>query len=156
GELVCSNSLRSNLITAPAGLLKEEMRRLDSLILRVAEANRVPAGSALAVDRQLFSQRVTEAGERVPAVRIILQEVDDISEDITILATGPLTSAALSARLASLLGDDHLYFYDAISPIVTAESIDMSVAYRASRYGRDGDDYLNLPMTAEVYNHFVE
>jgi methylenetetrahydrofolate--tRNA-(uracil-5-)-methyltransferase len=156
GELVCSNSLRSSLITAPAGLLKEEMRRLDSLILRVAEANRVPAGSALAVDRQLFAQTLTEAVEALPSVRIVRREVDEIPDGIVILATGPLTSPALSVRLSSMLGADHLYFYDAISPIVTAESINMSVAYRASRYGRDGDDYLNLPMTHEGYDRFIE
>ena len=156
GELVCSNSLRSSLITAPAGLLKEEMRRLDSLILRVAEANRVPAGSALAVDRQLFAQRLTETVEALPSVRIVRREVDEIPGGIVILATGPLTSPALSVRLAFMLGADHLYFYDAISPIVTAESIDMNVAYRASRYGRDGDDYLNLPMTHEGYDRFIE
>jgi methylenetetrahydrofolate--tRNA-(uracil-5-)-methyltransferase len=156
GELVCSNSLRSSSITAPAGLLKEEMRRLDSLILRVAEANRVPAGSALAVDRQLFAQGLTEAVEALPNVRIIRQEVDEIPDGIVILATGPLTSPALSARLAAILGADHLYFYDAISPIVTAESIDMSVAYHASRYGRDGDDYLNLPLTRGEYDRFID
>jgi methylenetetrahydrofolate--tRNA-(uracil-5-)-methyltransferase len=156
GELVCSNSLRSNLITAPAGLLKEEMRRLDSLILRVAEANRVPAGSALAVDREVFARRLTEAVAALPDVRIVRQEIDEIPPGIVILATGPLTSPALSERLASMLGSDHLYFYDAISPIVTAESINMTVAYRASRYGRDGDDYLNLPMTREEYNGFID
>jgi methylenetetrahydrofolate--tRNA-(uracil-5-)-methyltransferase len=156
GELVCSNSLRSNSITAPAGLLKEEMRRLDSLILRVAEANRVPAGSALAVDREVFARRLTEAVAALPDVRIVRQEIDEIPPGIVILATGPLTSPALSERLASMLGSDHLYFYDAISPIVTAESINMTVAYRASRYGRDGDDYLNLPMTREEYNGFID
>ena len=156
GELVCSNSLRSSLVTAPAGLLKEEMRRLDSLILRVAEANRVPAGSALAVDRELFARRLTEAVEALPDVRIVRQEVDEIPSGIVILATGPLTSPALSLRLASMLGSDHLYFYDAISPIVTAESINMAVVYRASRYGRDGDDYLNLPMTREEYDGFID
>src|SRR5713226_8863959 len=155
GELVCSNSFRSSLITAPAGLLKEEMRRLDSLILRVAETNRVPAGSALAVDRELFARRLTEAVETLPELRIVRQEVHEIPDGIVILATGPLTSAALSERLASMLGSDHLYFYDAISPIVTAESIDMAVAYRASRYGRDGDDYLNLPMMRDEYDRFI-
>ena len=156
GELVCSNSLRSSLITAPAGLLKEEMRRLDSLILRVAEATRVAAGSALAVDRELFARRLTAAVEALPDVRIVRQEIDAIPDGIVVLATGPLTSPVLSQRLAALLGSDHLYFYDAISPIVTAESIDESVAYRASRYGRDGDDYLNLPLTREQYDHFID
>src|SRR5262245_29137342 len=155
GELVCSNSLRSNLITAPAGVLKEEMRRLDSLVIRVAEGNRVPAGSALAVDRESFARTLTKAVEALPGVRIVRQEVNEIPEGIVILATGPLTSAAFSYRLATLLGSEHLYFYDAISPIVTAESIDMTVAFRASRYNKGDDDYLNLPLTREVYYRFV-
>jgi methylenetetrahydrofolate--tRNA-(uracil-5-)-methyltransferase len=156
GELVCSNSLRSNSLTAPAGLLKEEMRRLDSLIIRTAEANRVPAGSALAVDREPFARALTDAVAALPGVRIVRQEVREIPDGIVIVATGPLTSAALSRQLASLLGSAHLYFYDAISPIVTAESIDRNVAFKASRYGRDGDDYLNLPLTAEEYYRFVD
>lgn len=155
-ELVCSNSFRSNSLTAPAGLLKEEMRRLDSVIIRIAEANRVPAGSALAVDREQFSRALTAAVEALPGVRIIREEVREIPNGIVILATGPLTSAALSQQLASLLGAEHLYFYDAISPIVGAESIDMNVAYKASRYGREGDDYLNLPLTAGEYYGFVD
>ncbi|MEX0806837.1 MAG: methylenetetrahydrofolate--tRNA-(uracil(54)-C(5))-methyltransferase (FADH(2)-oxidizing) TrmFO [Candidatus Binatia bacterium] len=156
GELVCSNSLRSNSLSAPAGLLKEEMRQLDSLVIRVAEANRVPAGSALAVDRELFARALTAAIEALPAVRVIRQEVQDIPIGIVILASGPLTSPALSRQLASLLGAEHLYFYDAISPIVTAESIDMRVAFRASRYDRDGDDYLNLPLTRDQYYDFID
>jgi methylenetetrahydrofolate--tRNA-(uracil-5-)-methyltransferase len=154
-ELVCSNSLRSRMLTAPAGLLKEEMRRLGSLILRTAEEHQVPAGSALAVDRERFSRAVTHAVEALPGVRIVRQEAVEIPAGVVILATGPLTSPALSERLAALLGAEHLYFYDAISPIVTAESIDMKVAFRASRYG-DGDDYLNLPLTREEYHRFVE
>ncbi|MPZ77039.1 MAG: methylenetetrahydrofolate--tRNA-(uracil(54)-C(5))-methyltransferase (FADH(2)-oxidizing) TrmFO [Deltaproteobacteria bacterium] len=156
GELVCSNSLRSNSLSAPAGLLKEEMRKLDSLVIRVAETHRVPAGSALAVDRELFARALTAAIEALPTVRVIRQEVQQIPSGIVILATGPLTSPALSQQLASLLGAEHLYFYDAISPIVTAESIDMSVAFRASRYDRDGDDYLNLPLTRERYYQFID
>jgi methylenetetrahydrofolate--tRNA-(uracil-5-)-methyltransferase len=156
GELVCSNSFRSNSLAAPAGLLKQEMRRLDSLIIRVAEVNRVPAGSALAVDREQFSRALSEAVEALPRLRIVREEVKTVPDGITIIATGPLTSAALSQQLASLLGSEHLYFYDAISPVVTAESVDMNVAFRASRYGRDGDDYLNLPLTAEEYNSFVD
>ena len=151
GELVCSNSLRSNLLTAPAGVLKEEMRRLDSLVIRVAEDNRVPAGSALAVDRDLFAGALTRAVEALPNVRILRQELRDIPEGIVILATGPLTSPALSQQLATLLGSEHLYFYDAISPIVTAESIGMAVAFRASRYAKGDDDYLNLPLTRDEY-----
>jgi len=156
GELVCSNSLRSNSLTAPAGLLKEEMRRLDSVVIRTAEANRVPAGSALAVDRELFARSLTEAVEALDRVRILRREIQEIPDGIVILASGPLTSQALSRQLTSLLGEEHLYFYDAISPIVTVESIDAAVAFRASRYGRDGDDYLNLPMTGQEYDRFVD
>jgi methylenetetrahydrofolate--tRNA-(uracil-5-)-methyltransferase len=156
GELVCSNSLRSDSLTAPAGLLKAEMRRLDSLVIRCAEVTRVPAGSALAVDREQFSLALTRAIEELPTVRIVRQEVQEIPRDgIAILATGPLTSPALSCDLAARLGEAHLYFYDAISPIVTAESIDMNVAFRAARYDKGGDDYLNLPMTREEYDRFI-
>jgi methylenetetrahydrofolate--tRNA-(uracil-5-)-methyltransferase len=156
GELVCSNSLRSDSLTAPAGLLKAEMRRLDSLVIRCAEATRVPAGSALAVDREQFSCALTRGVEELPTVRIVRQEVQEIPHDgIVILATGPLTSPALSRDLAARLGEAHLYFYDAISPIVTAESIDMNVAFRAARYDKGGDDYLNLPMTGGEYDHFI-
>ena len=156
GELVCSNSLRSDSITAPAGLLKAEMRRLDSLVIRCAEATRVPAGSALAVDRERFSRALTDAVEALAPVRIIRREVPSIpASGIVILATGPLTSPALSRDLAAHLGEEHLYFYDAISPIVTAESIDMNVAFRAARYDKGGDDYLNLPMNRDEYERFV-
>jgi len=156
GELVCSNSLRSVLLTAPAGVLKEEMRQLDSLVLRVAESNRVPAGSALAVDRAAFANTLTQAVETLPTVRIVRQELREVPRGIVVLATGPLTSPALSQRLATLLGSEHLYFYDAISPIVTAESIGMAVAFRASRYGKGEDDYLNLPLTRDEYYRFVD
>jgi methylenetetrahydrofolate--tRNA-(uracil-5-)-methyltransferase len=156
GELVCSNSLRSNSLAAPAGVLKEEMRRLDSLIIRTAEACRVPAGSALAVDREAFAAALTHAVEALPQARIIRREAEEIPPGLTILASGPLTSAALSNQLAALLGERHLYFYDAISPIVTAESVDAAVAFHASRYDRDGDDYLNLPMAREPYYGFVD
>jgi methylenetetrahydrofolate--tRNA-(uracil-5-)-methyltransferase len=156
GELVCSNSLRSNSLSAPAGLLKEEMRKLDSLVIRTAEASRVPAGSALAVDREIFARALTAAIEALPGVRVFRQEVQEVPSGIVILASGPLTSPALAQQLASLLGEEHLYFYDAISPIVAAESIDMNVAFTASRYDRDGDDYLNLPLTGEQYYSFVD
>jgi len=157
GELVCSNSLRSDLLSAPAGLLKAEMRRLDSLIIRCADRHRVPAGSALAVDRVNFSRALTEAVERLAGVRIVREEARHIPDDgIVIMATGPLTSPALSKELAARLGEEHLYFYDAISPIVSAESIDMSVAFRASRYDKGGDDYLNLPLTREEYHRFID
>lgn len=156
GELVCSNSLRSSLLTAPAGVLKEEMRRLDSLVIRMAESNRVPAGSALAVDRGSFTRALTREIEALPNLRIHREEVKDIPPGILILATGPLTSPALSQRLAAMLGSEHLYFYDAISPIVTAESVDMTVAFRASRYGRGDDDYVNLPLTRDDYYRFID
>jgi methylenetetrahydrofolate--tRNA-(uracil-5-)-methyltransferase len=157
GELVCSNSLRSDLPSAPAGLLKAEMRGLDSLIIRCADRHRVPAGSALAVDRANFSRALTETVERLAGVRIVREEVRRIPDDgIVIIATGPLTSPALSKELAARLGEEHLYFYDAISPIVSAESIDMSVAFRASRYDKGGDDYLNLPLTREEYHRFID
>jgi methylenetetrahydrofolate--tRNA-(uracil-5-)-methyltransferase len=156
GELVCSNSLRSNLLTAPAGLLKEEMRRLGSLVIRVAEANRVPAGSALAVDRGGFARALTAAVEVLPMINVTRREVTEIPSGVAILATGPLTSPAMSSKLSAMLGEEHLYFYDAISPIVTAESIDMTVAYRAARYGRGDEDYVNLPLSKEKYFRFVE
>ena len=157
GELVCSNSLRSDSLSAPAGLLKAEMRQFDSLIIRIAEANRVPAGSALAVDRDRFAAALSAAVEKLPGVQIIRQEVKIIPDDgVVILATGPLTSPDLSADLTVKLGEQHLYFYDAISPIVSADSIDMEIAYRASRYDRDGDDYLNLPMTRDEYYAFID
>jgi len=156
GELVCSNSLRSVSLTAPAGLLKEEMRRLDSVVIRVAETTRVPAGSALAVDRGWFAQALTQMLAALPQLCIIRREVEEIPPGLVILATGPLTSPVLSRHLGSLLGADHLYFYDAISPIVTAESIDSTVTFKASRYGRDGDDYLNLPLTRDEYDRFVD
>jgi methylenetetrahydrofolate--tRNA-(uracil-5-)-methyltransferase len=156
GELVCSNSLRSGLLTAPAGVLKEEMRRLDSLVIRVAEDSRVPAGSALAVDRESFARALTQAIEALAKVRIIREEVSEIPLGIVILATGPLTSPALSQQLVTLLGSEHLYFHDAISPIVTAESVDITAAFRASRYGRGDDDYLNLPLTRNEYYRFVD
>lgn len=155
GELVCSNSLRSILLSAPAGLLKEEMRRLGSLVIRVAEAHRVPAGSALAVDRAGFARALTESLEGLPLIRIARREVTAIPRGVAIIATGPLTSPALSTRLSAMLGEEHLYFYDAISPIVTADSVDMSVAYRAARYGQGDDDYINLPLSQEQYYRFV-
>ena len=155
-ELVCSNSLRSNLLTAPAGLLKEEMRRLSSIVIRVAENNRVPAGSALAVDRGRFASSLTQIVEALPNVRVHREEAKEIPSGVVILASGPLTSPALSQRLAFLLGAGHLYFYDAISPIVTAESVDPNVAFSASRYDRGEADYLNLPLTREEYDRFIE
>jgi methylenetetrahydrofolate--tRNA-(uracil-5-)-methyltransferase len=157
GELVCSNSLRSDALTAPAGLLKAEMRRLDSIVIRCAEASRVPAGSALAVDREHFSSALTDAIANLTHVRIFREEVRQIPEEgVVIVATGPLTAPDLSYELAARLGEEHLYFYDAISPIVTAESIDTEVAFRAARYDAASDDYLNLPMTREEYDRFID
>jgi methylenetetrahydrofolate--tRNA-(uracil-5-)-methyltransferase len=156
-EVVCSNSLRSDSLSAPAGLLKAEMRQLNSLIIRTAETHRVPAGSALAVDRAAFARGVTQAIEALPKVQVIRHEVESIPDDgIVIVATGPLTSPALSRALTAQLGEEHLYFYDAISPIVTAESIDMNLAYRAARYGKGGDDYINLPLTQAEYYRFID
>ena len=154
-ELVCSNSLKSNALHVASGLLKEEMRRLDSLIIRVADATCVPAGSALAVDRENFARAVTAALEALPQVTIVREEMSAVPDGIVIVATGPLTSSALSHALARILGARHLYFYDAISPIVTAESVDLGIAFTASRYGNGGEDYLNLPLTAPEYEHLV-
>jgi methylenetetrahydrofolate--tRNA-(uracil-5-)-methyltransferase len=156
GELVCSNSFRNATLETAVGLLKEEMRALGSLIMRVADANQVPAGACLAVDRTHFADGLTRAVEGLPAVRIIREEVTDIPPGFTILATGPLTSPALSAALARVLGTAHLYFYDAIAPIVTTESVDMGVAWKASRYGKGGEDYINCPLDRERYYAFVE
>ncbi len=155
-ELVCSNSLRSAALTNAAGLLKEEMRRLGSLIIRAADDCRVPAGSALAVDRERFAHAVTREIMSLPGVRIIRKEATEIPTGIAIVASGPLTSEPLSRALESLLGGRHLYYYDAISPIVTAESIDMIVAFHASRYQHGGEDYLNLPLTREQYGGLVD
>ena len=155
GELVCSNSLRGNALDQAAGLLKEEMRRLGSLVVRVADAVRVPAGSALAVDRSLFARRLTEAVESLPRVRIHRQEVTRIPDDpLTIVATGPLTSDALAAELAAFVGRAHLHFFDAVSPVVEADSIDEDKAFRAARYGKGGADYLNCPLDADEYRAF--
>ncbi len=155
-ELVCSNSLRSAALTNAAGLLKEEMRRLDSLVIHTAERCRVPAGSALAVDRERFAAAVTDAIASLPGVRVIREEFPAVPPGIAILATGPLTSPSLSRALESLLGGRHLYYYDAISPIVTAESIDMNAAFSASRYNHGGDDYVNLPLMRGQYGNFIE
>jgi methylenetetrahydrofolate--tRNA-(uracil-5-)-methyltransferase len=156
-ELVCSNSLGSvDVLNAP-GILKEEMRRLNSLIIRVADEVRVPAGSALAVDREQFSFKITQALEGHPNIRILREEVTEIpTECLCIIATGPLTSDKLSQAIAQLTHSNHLYFYDAISPIVDAESINMDVAFRASRYDKGGDDYLNCPMDESTYNNFYD
>jgi methylenetetrahydrofolate--tRNA-(uracil-5-)-methyltransferase len=183
-ELVCSNSFRGDKLDNAVGLLKEEMRRLGSLIMKAADANRVPAGAALAVDRDRFSQAVTDAIHAHPMITVVREEIAAVPTDPAmyplIIATGPLTSPALSADVASLVGAEHLYFYDAISPIVLAESLDLSKVFRASRWGRslrgsdplsgdvsrgltptcgidDGEgDYLNCPLTEEEYGRFYD
>ena len=153
-ELVCSNSLRSNLLENAAGLLKEEMRRLDSLIIKCADNNTVPAGSALAVDREGFARQVTRMIEENHNIEVIRQEVTEFPVGPAIIATGPLTSDGLAKALAKAMDCEYLYFYDAASPIVTADSLDMDVIFRASRYGKAGDHYLNCPFTKEEYEEF--
>jgi methylenetetrahydrofolate--tRNA-(uracil-5-)-methyltransferase len=154
-EVVCSNSLKSNLPFNASWLLKEELRRLGSLLMRIADATRVPAGGALAVDRVRFSEEVTRAIARHPNIEIVREEVARIpDEGIVVIASGPLTSPALSESIASFCGAEHLYFYDAISPIVNADSIDSEKTYRASRYGKADDDYINCAMNREEYDVF--
>ncbi|MGD0672374.1 MAG: methylenetetrahydrofolate--tRNA-(uracil(54)-C(5))-methyltransferase (FADH(2)-oxidizing) TrmFO [Candidatus Binatus sp.] len=154
-ELVCSNSLRNDSMETAVGVLKEEMRRLGSLVIAAADRARVPAGSALAVDRNDFSRAITAALEDHPMVEISRAEASEIPAGLAILATGPLTSPALGEALNRLIGPRNLYFYDAIAPIVAADSIDMAVAFKASRYGKGGDDYINCPMTDVQYHAFV-
>ena len=155
-ELVCSNSLRSDELTNAVGLLKEEMRRLDSLIMRAADLNKVPAGGALAVDRFSFSKYVTDALSSQPNVEIIRGEVSEIPEGRVIVASGPLTSDSLAEKITALTGGDGLNFYDAVAPIVTLESVDMESAWFASRYDKGTADYVNCPMTREEYDSFVK
>jgi methylenetetrahydrofolate--tRNA-(uracil-5-)-methyltransferase len=158
-ELVCSNSLKSELADSAPWLLKQELRRLDSLLLACAEKARVPGGHALTVDRDVFSTAVTEAIASEPAIEVRREEVTSIPEGIAIVATGPLTSDALAADVSRLTGSDRLFFYDSISPIVDAETVDLSVAFWASRYGKSStgtDDYLNCPFNKEQYEHFVD
>ena len=154
-ELICSNSLKAARIESAAGLLKEEMRRIDSLLMRCADECAVPAGGALAVDRDVFSKKVTNALRSHPMIEIIEEEVITIPDrGVAIIATGPLTSDALAAQIRSKCGDS-LHFFDAAAPIVTAESIDMDHAFYASRYGKGGDDaYINCPMNKEEYETF--
>ena len=176
-EIVCSNSFKSNLHTNACGLLKEELRKLDSLLIKIADETQIPAGQALAVDRKLFSQKVTEELEKNPLIEIIHQEVTEIEKiaekGIVIIATGPLTSEGLSKEISKITGEDKLHFYDAAAPIVTKESIDFNIAFFGNRYeqekGKDEtiDDwkeriqkqeasYINLPMNKEEYEKFVE
>lgn len=173
-EIVCSNSLKSDEPGTAPYLLKEELRRGRSLVMDAAAATRVPAGAALSVDRGKFAELITERIERHPNIKIVREEVKSIAEcgmrnadpslfsvdqsigSPTIIATGPLTSDALTSDIMRLTGDDQLYFYDAIAPIVAADSIDMSVAFKAARYGKGGDDYINCPMSPEEYQTFYD
>ena len=156
-EIVCSNSFKSNSITNACGLLKEELRRIDSLLIRCADKTAVPAGQALAVDREKFSELVTLELEKIDNIEIIRKEFfEDIDDDdITIIATGPLTSENMEKQILKLTGEDKLYFYDAAAPIVEKDSIDMSIGFFGDRYGKEGDSsYINLPFTKEEYEIF--
>jgi methylenetetrahydrofolate--tRNA-(uracil-5-)-methyltransferase len=156
-EVVCSNSFKSESSDNAHGVLKAELERMDSLILSTAKKTRVPAGGCLAVDRVAFSRSVTAALENLDNLEIVRKEVAALGgEDITIIATGPLTSIGLSEEIQRITGDQHLFFYDAISPIVTADSIDSCKTFKASRYGKGGDDYVNCPMDRESYYNFVD
>src|SRR5215207_1305523 len=154
-EIVCSNSLKSDEPGTTSYLLKEELRQGGSLVMSVAAETRVPAGAALAVDREKFVELITQQIENEPRIRLVREEVTTIPEDqITIIATGPLSSDALTVEIMKLTGSDQMYFYDAIAPIVAADSIDKSVAFRAARYDKGGDDYLNCPFNQEEYARF--
>lgn len=154
-EIVCSNSLKSDEPGSASHLLKEELRRGDSLVMRAAAHARVPAGAALAVDRQQFAEYITSEVEAHPNIDVVREEITSLStENVTINATGPLTSDALTQEIIRLTGDDQLYFYDAIAPIVSADSIDQTIAFKAARYGKGGDDYLNCPLNEDEYALF--
>ncbi|AGN36234.1 FADH(2)-oxidizing methylenetetrahydrofolate--tRNA-(uracil(54)-C(5))-methyltransferase TrmFO [Bacillus paralicheniformis] len=155
-ELVCSNSLRANSLTNAVGVLKEEMRVLDSAIIAAADECSVPAGGALAVDRHEFAANVTEKVKNHPNVTVLNEEVTEIPEGPTIIATGPLTSESLSAKLRELTGEDYLYFYDAAAPIVEKDSLDMDKVYLKSRYDKGEAAYLNCPMTEEEFDRFYD
>ncbi len=154
-ELVCSNSFRNATLETAVGLLKEEMRRLGSLVMRIADGHQVPAGSCLAVDRTGFAAELTRTIEVEPLIRLVREEVTTLPAGLTIVASGPLTSPSLSDALREALGTTHLYFYDAIAPTVAAESIDMTVAWKASRWDKGGDDYVNCPLSRDAYYAFV-
>lgn len=158
-ELVCSNSFRGAAITNAVGLLKEEMRRLDSVMMQAAEKTQVPAGGALAVDREEFSAFITQAVSKNPLIEVIRGEITDLpnlDEEITIIATGPLTSDALAAKIHEFNGGDGFYFYDAAAPIIDANTIDYDKVYKKSRYDKGEADYINCPMTKEEFNNFQQ
>ncbi|MFK4898253.1 methylenetetrahydrofolate--tRNA-(uracil(54)-C(5))-methyltransferase (FADH(2)-oxidizing) TrmFO [Lactococcus petauri] len=158
-ELVCSNSFRGAAITNAVGLLKEEMRRLDSVMMQAAEKTQVPAGGALAVDREEFSAFITQAVSENPLIEVIRGEITDLpnlEEEITIIATGPLTSDALAAKIHEFNGGDGFYFYDAAAPIIDANTIDYDKVYKKSRYDKGEADYINCPMTKEEFNNFQQ
>lgn len=156
-ELVCTNSLRANGLTNAVGVLKEEMRMLNSIILRSADKNAVPAGGALAVDRDGFSGDITDILHNHPLIEVVNEEIQHIPEEgIVVIATGPLTSPSLSAEIKELMGEEYFYFYDAAAPIVEKDSIDMSKVYLASRYDKGEAAYLNCPMTEEEFNRFYD
>lgn len=155
-EIVCSNSLKTDEPGTAPYLLKEELRRGKSLVMEAAASTRVPAGAALSVDRIKFAELITERIEAHPNIEIRQEEVKQIPSDgVTIIATGPLTSDALTVEIMRFTGDDQLYFYDAIAPIVAADSIDMSIAFKAARYDKGGDDYINCPMDRDQYERFI-
>lgn len=153
-ELVCSNSFRSNEIISAPGLLKEEMRHLNSLVIKIADKHKVPAGAALAVDREKFSDEITKIISEHENIQLIREEITDIPKQPTIIATGPLTSELLSKSIAKILGKEHLYFYDAAAPIITRDSINWNKAFWGSRYDKGDADYVNLPLTDEDYEVF--
>lgn len=154
-EVVCSNSFGADTLSSPAGILKRELRSLGSLIMECADKARVPAGKALAVDRDIFSGLVTEALENHPLVEIVREEVTSIPEGPAIIATGPLTSPSMAEEIKKLAGEDYLSFFDAIAPVVEADSIDMTIAFRRGRWGQE-DDYINCPFTREEYEAFIK
>src|SRR3954467_2875410 len=156
-EIVCSNSLKSDEVGSAPYLLKEELRRAGSLVMEAAAATRVPAGAALAVDREQFAAYVTDRISNHPQIELIREEVTAVPSDtVSIIATGPLSSEALTAEIMKLTGSDQLYFYDAIAPIVAADTVNTEIAFRAARYGKGGDDYLNCPFDREQYETFYE
>ena len=155
-ELVCSNSLRSNSITNGVGLLKEEMRRLSSLIMEAADATSLPAGSALAVDRHAFSRYITDKVSNHPLITVIKEEVTEIPDEPTIIASGPLTSDALASAIQAVIHNESLYFYDAAAPIIEKDSIDFNIAYSKSRYDEGDGDYVNCPMTKAEFDAFYD